>query len=62
MANQASVIGNKTLTSITKSQSVRATEDSLLAAAGRAQDRNAKALDFDAHEPVSLSGMPVVQL
>jgi hypothetical protein len=43
MANQASTIGNKTPTIITKSQSVHVTEDSLSAAAS-AEDRNAKAL------------------
>ena len=51
MANQTSTIGDKTSTSITKPQSVRATDDLLSAAARRAEDRNAKALEFMGTNP-----------
>jgi hypothetical protein len=61
MANQTSTIGDKTPTSITKPQSVRATDDPLSAAARRPEDRNAKALEFMGTNHLRI-GMPVVRL
>jgi uncharacterized protein with PIN domain len=58
MTNQTSATGNKTQTGITKVQSVCPTEDSLSVVSRRAQDRDAKALEFMRTSPSRYPACP----